>query len=742
MGAHQLVDAGGWALSCPRPPIPALFRTPALSTLSAPPRFRPAGPPPKKRTPSGPPSGGSGGGPGGGQGAPPSPPPPPEKGKAPRKAARKRSWGQRILSGLIVLGIWGVMVVAGIVAYVAHDMPNISEVATAARRPAITLVALDGTEYQRLGDLRGETLDVSELPPHFVQALVATEDRRFFSHFGVDPIGILRAAYTNYRAGRTVQGGSTLTQQLAKNLFLTPDQNFKRKAQEALLALRLEATYSKEQILTAYLNRVYLGAGTYGVDAAARTYFNKSARDLSLRESAIIVGLLKAPSRYAPTSSLNRATQRMGVVLRAMLDEGYITPAQYDAAMAVPQVPARKPGADGDGRYFAGWVADQVEAFVGADHGDLVVYTTFDPRLQQMAERKVTEMLNGPGAEAKVSQAAALVMTPDGAVRAMIGGRDYANSEFNRATQALRQPGSSFKPMVYLAALESGWTEGSTILDAPYRKDKWTPGNYDGKFRGEVTLRDALAHSLNTATIRLAEAVGIDNVRRAAKRLGLTTPMRRDLSLALGTSEVTLLDITGAYATLANDGEAVIPYGILEIRDTDGTILYQRHGSSAGFAVATPHVEAMNRLLSGPVTYGTGKAAQLDRPTVGKTGTTQDYKDAWFIGYTADLVGGVWLGNDDGTPMKKVTGGGLPAKLWHAIMVEAHQGLPPRGLRGLGGPALEEDRPALLPVASEVSELPADGTAQTAEGALPADPAAPAEGGDPIGDLLHRLTGR
>jgi penicillin-binding protein 1A len=699
-----------------------------LSSLNAPTRFRPAAAP-AKRGPSGPtpPGGGNGGG----------------GDKPPRKGGPRKSWGKRILSGLIVTGIWGVIVAAGTVAYVAHDMPAISEVAEASRRPAITLVALDGTEFQRLGDLRGETLDVSQLPPHFVQALIATEDRRFFSHFGVDPVGILRAAYSNYRAGRTVQGGSTLTQQLAKNLFLTPDQNFKRKAQEALLAVQLEATYSKEQILTAYLNRVYLGAGTFGVDAAARTYFNKSARNLTLRESAIIVGLLKAPSRYAPTASLNRATQRMGVVLRAMLDEGYINQAQFDAAMAAPPPPPRKESEDGDGRYFAGWVADQLPAFVGADHGDLIVYTTFDPGLQRAAEQKVTEMLRGPGADAKVSQAAALVMTPEGAIRAMIGGKDYSSSEFNRATQALRQPGSAFKPVVYLTALEEGWNEYSTILDAPYRKGKWNPGNYDGRFRGDVSLSDALANSLNTATIRLAEAVGIDNVRQTAKRLGLTTSMRRDLSLALGTSEVTLLDLTGAYATLANGGEAVIPYGILEIRDMNGGILYQRQGSSAGYAVAAPDVEAMNRLLLGPVIRGTGKAANLDRPTVGKTGTTQDYKDAWFMGYTADLVGGVWLGNDDGAPMKKVTGGGLPAKLWHAIMMEAHQGLPPRDLPGLNGsPATTNELPPApdMPVASEV---PADGTVmQTAEGTPPPEPPASEEGGDPIGNLLRRLTGK
>lgn len=623
----------------------------------------------------------------------------------------------------MVASIWVFMAGLFTVAWFAHDLPDVSGAVQVERRPAVTLVAADGAPFARFGDLRGATVDVTQLPPHLVNAVIATEDRRFWSHFGLDPIGIARAAVTNYRAGRVVQGGSTLTQQLAKNLFLTPDQTLKRKVQEALLAVWLERRYSKQEILTAYLNRVYLGAGTYGVDAAARTYFNKPATELTLRESAVIAGLLKAPSRYTPAANPDRALERAEVVLRAMLDQGYINEAEMRAALDIPPVPRRKPGSEGEGRYFAAWVADQVAAFVGPDHGDLVVYTSFDPAIQRAAESHVAALLRGPGAEARVGQAAVVVMTPEGAVKALVGGRDYGESQFNRATQALRQPGSAFKPVVFLSALEMGWTETSTVMDAPYRKGKWAPENYDGKYRGEITLRDALAHSVNTATVRLLEASGVDNAISVARRLGLTSTMRRDLSLALGTSEVTLLELTGAYATFANRGRAVMPYAIQEIRDANGQLLYQRRGSGAGYAVSGPEVAAMTRLLLAPIAYGTGGAARLDRMAAGKTGTTQDYRDAWFVGFTADLVAGVWMGNDDGTPMKRITGGTLPARLWHDVMMAAHTGLPPRDLPGLdGGPGRAVPEPM---VAERTPE----------EAVAPAPPARS------IGELLERLTG-
>ncbi|QJE74724.1 PBP1A family penicillin-binding protein [Aerophototrophica crusticola] len=668
---------------------------------------------------------------------PPPPPPPPPRKEPPRqpKARKDRSGLWRFLGrSAALVAIWGGLAGLFVLAYFAHDLPDVNQAVQLERRPAVTLVAADGTPFHRFGDLRGATVQARDLPPHLINALLATEDSRFWSHFGIDPIGIARAALANWKAGRTVQGASTITQQLVKNLFLTPEQTMKRKAQEAILAVWLESKYSKEEILTAYLNRVYLGAGTFGVDAAARTYFDKPATELNLREAAIIVGLLKAPSRYAPTASEDKALQRASVVLAEMVEQGYIGEAERKAALAVPRVPKRKPGQEGDGRYFAAWVADQVAAFVGPDHGDLIVYTTFDPAIQRATAHHIAETLRVSGEASRVSQAAAVVMTPDGAVKALMGGRDYDDSQFNRATQALRQPGSAFKPIVYLAALEAGWSPTSTVVDAPYQKKNWRPANYDLKFRGEVSLRDALAWSLNTATIRLLEEVGVDRARSLAKRLGLTTPMRRDLSLALGTSEVTLLELTGAYATLANDGRSVIPYAIQEIRDTDGQLLYQRRGSSAGHAVAGPDVEAINQMLLAPIAYGTGTAARLDRMAAGKTGTTQDYKDAWFVGFTADLVAGVWLGNDDGAPMKKVAGGGLPAKLWRSVMEDAHRGLPPRPLPGLSGghPRVATVAPPAPPA---VAELPPEGVEAPAQGA------APEESNDAIANLIRSLKG-
>lgn len=673
--------------------------------------------------------------------APPRAAAPRRQAPAPKRPRRTGpGWGRRLAKWTFVAGIWGFLAGLFTIAWFAHDLPDVRDAVKFERRPAVTLVAADGTPFHRFGDLRGATVHVRDLPQHLIDAVIATEDRRFWWHPGIDPVGIARAYWANRQAGRVVQGGSTLTQQLAKNLFLTPEQNMKRKAQEAILAVWLEMRYSKEQILTAYLNRVYLGAGTFGVDAAARTYFNKPATELTLRESAIIAGLLKAPSRFAPSSSPQRARERAEVVLSVMVDAGFITEDQARAAIAEHNAaPKRKPGTEGDGRYFAAWVADQVAAFVGPDHGDLLVYTTFDATVQRAVETHITELLRTDGAKARVGQAAAVVMTPDGAVRAMMGGRDWDHSQFNRATQALRQPGSAFKPIVYLAALEAGWSEDSMVLDAPYRRGNWSPGNYDGRFRGEITLRDSLAHSVNTSTVRLLEATGVPRTISMAKRLGLTTQLRNDLSLALGTSETTLLELTGAYAALANDGRAVIPYAIQEIRDANGRLLYQRRGSGAGHAVSGPDVAAMHRMLLAPIAYGTGKAAALDgRMAAGKTGTTQDYKDAWFVGYTADLVAGVWLGNDDGAPMARVAGGGLPARLWRNIMMDAHHGLPPRDLPGLQG-----RRPPPLVAQSPVGAIPeAIGGDQPMTPEETQRPEPERERSDPISDLLRRLKGQ
>ncbi|MEI6985929.1 MAG: PBP1A family penicillin-binding protein [Rhodospirillaceae bacterium] len=585
---------------------------------------------------------------------------------------------------LAVLTIWGTVALAVVLAFYCYDLPDVRQVGQRVRRPAITLVAADGVRFSRTGELQGEIIDAARLPRHMVNAVLAIEDRRFFRHFGIDPIGLVRAVVVNFRRDHAVQGGSTITQQLAKNLFLSSERRLRRKVQEALLALWLEHLYTKNQILTAYLNRVYLGAGAFGVDAASQTYFGKPITRISLHEAAMLAGMLKAPAHYSPLNNPYESEQRAQVVLSAMVDAGFISPNDAKIAMqALPTPPP--PTADGIGRYFANWVSDHVGSYIGADHEDLLVFTTLDLRLQQAAEQKLASLIATNGPQNNVGQGALLALSPDGAVRAMVGGRNYVESPFNRATQALRQPGSSFKPFVYLAALGSGYTPDTVVDDRPLRIGKWQPANYEKGFRGAVPLRDALAHSINTCAVRIMESVGIDRVRTLAQRLGITSPLGRDLSLALGTSEVTLIELVAAYAGLANGGRPVIPHAIREIRDTQGAVLYKRRGS-VGTLVADPvAVSELTGMMTGVLGYGTGKAARLDRPAAGKTGTTSDYHDAWFVGFTADYVAGVWLGNDNNDEMKKVTGGSLPAKLWHDFMVEAHLGLPMRPLPHASG---------------------------------------------------------
>lgn len=657
----------------------------------------------------------------------PKQPRPPKAAKPPRPPRPQKAGRRSILGTLFswaaVAAIWCGVGVGAVLAWFALDLPDISKVAQYERRASVTVLAADGTEFARFGDLHGTTLSVKDLPPHLINAVLAIEDRRFYGHFGIDPIGLTRALYVNWRSGRSVQGGSTITQQLAKNLFLTPEKSLKRKIQEAMLALWLEHRFTKDQILTAYLNRVYLGAGTFGVDAASRTYFGKPATQVDLRESAIIAGLLKAPSRYAPTSNPDEAAERSRVVLAAMADAGFITAQQLEAARNTPPAPKRKPG--GDGRYFADWVTELVSGFVGSDHGDVIVRTTLDLKLQRAAEQRLEDMLAGPGAAANVRQGAVVAMTTDGAVKALVGGRDYDTSEFNRATQALRQPGSAFKPFVYLAALEAGWSPDSPVEDSPIRIGGWSPGNYDGKFRGTISMATALAHSSNTATVRIADRVGVERVRKVAANLGIGSPLGKDLSLALGTSEVSLLELTRAYGGIANLGAPVWPYAITEIRDRDGNVLYRRQGSGTAAVVDPAHAVQLARMMSGVIDYGTGKSVKLDRPAAAKSGTTQEYRDAWFVGFTADLVAGVWLGNDNNDAMKRVTGGTLPAKVWQGFMMDAHAGKPARLLPGL------ESAPAY--VAGTAAE-----PTRTASAAPPPSRGSTASG---IGSLIDSLIG-
>jgi len=583
-----------------------------------------------------------------------------------------------------VAGVWGVIAFSLAAAWYATDLPDVTKAFNATRPPTVTLLAGDGSTLAVLGNVYGQAVALDDLPPEVSDAVLATEDRRFYSHFGIDIIGLSRAMVANIRAQRIVQGGSTITQQVAKNLFLTPERTIKRKFQELLLALWLERKFSKAQILTIYLNRVYLGAGTYGVDAAAKKYFARSATRLNTYQAAMLAGLLKAPSRYNPLAHPKRARARTRQVLKNMVAAGYLTPLSAKTAAKGAKTKARLAVVPRSrfGRHFAGWVMEQVPGYVNLGDRDLVVLTTLDARLQKQAEKNLTGMLAKDGAKRDVSEAALVAMDPQGAVRVMVGGKDYSKSQFNRATQARRQPGSAFKPFVYLAGLQAGLGSDSIFVDKPVRIGKWQPSNFSKTHQGRVTLKQALAKSINTVAVQLSEQVGRNRVIAVARRLGLSGKFNATPSLALGAGEVSLLELTVAYAPFANGGDGVLPYAIEEIRDHKGTVLYHRSGSGFGRVVAPNHVAAMNDMLSEVVAGGTGRASRISRPQAGKTGTSQNYRDAWFVGYTANLVAGVWMGNDNAKPMNKVTGGGLPARLWRKFMETAHAGLPVRDLPG------------------------------------------------------------
>jgi penicillin-binding protein 1A len=604
-----------------------------------------------------------------------------------RRSARKRrlrvEW-KPILSAIfrwgLVAGIWSAVAVAAVVAYFALTLPDISSLEESGRKPSIRLALTDGTVFASLGEVHGRPIKLGEMPQSLTQAVLATEDRRFFGHFGLDPIGLVRAMVVNIREGAIRQGGSTLTQQLAKNLFLTNERSYGRKIQELILAVWLEWRFTKDEILTIYLNRVYLGAGTFGVAAAAERYFAKDPRELNVYESALIAGLLKAPARYSPTASPERARLRTEQVLANMVDAGYLTEAEAAAAKRLPVGRGRYPTGGLGPRYFADWVLDQVGSTIGYVDRDLMVTTTLDTRLQRLAEAEVEASLAKNGPRREVAQAALITLGADGRVLAMVGGREYRESQFNRATQALRQPGSAFKPFVYLAALEAGYGPDTVVDDAPITIRNWSPVNFDRRFRGPMRISDAVTQSINTVAVRVSETVGRGRVIDAAHRLGIPQALDDTPSLALGASEVTLLDLTQSYGAFATGGEAMRAWGIIEIKDTDGRLLYRRKPSVE--RVISPGIAGrMTEMLTNVVQAGTGRAARLDRPAAGKTGTTQNSKDALFVGFTADMVTGVWFGNDDGQPMKDVTGGGLPAELWGSYMRKASEGLPARPLR-------------------------------------------------------------
>ena len=577
------------------------------------------------------------------------------------------------------VGVWGFIAVLLVSGWFFLTLPDIDEALESTRPPTTTILSADGDVLAAQGDLYGVPVQLADVPDALPKAIMATEDRRFYNHFGLDVIGLFRAAWRNAWAGRIVQGGSTITQQVAKNLFLTPERSIKRKVQEAMLSMWLEYRFSKDQILTIYLNRVYLGAGTYGVDAAARKYFGKSVTQISTYQSALIAGLLKAPSRYNPHASKERSRARTAQVLKNMVAAGYLTEAQA-ASAANRQGRTLQSASKRVGRHFADWVLAQVPSYVSSGDHDLTVITTLDARLQRQAETMLRTAISANRKKLKVTEGAALVMDPQGAVLAMVGGANYSASQFNRTTQALRQPGSTFKPFVYLAGMDAGLSPNSRLSDAPVDVAGWKPQNYKRTFAGDVSLTDAMVNSINTVAVRVAETAGVKRVINTIKRYGITSDMQPDLGLALGASEVTMIELTAAYASFANGGFGVWPYAIREIRDGQGRTLYKRQGSGPGRIETADRIAKINGMLSQVIERGTGKNARINRPAAGKTGTTQNYRDAWFIGYTPDRVASVWVGNDDGSAMNHVTGGGLPARMWRDLMTAAHGGIAERPL--------------------------------------------------------------
>ena len=600
-----------------------------------------------------------------------------DAGEKPRPKKR-RSWPYVI----VLIAAWGVIFGGFFFSRFLSDLPDVNSLMANGPSRDVTILDDRGRMIARRGLTQGVLVEVSTLPSYVPNAFIAVEDRRFRSHMGVDPIGLGRAAYENMMVGHVVQGGSTLTQQLAKNLFLVPNRTFDRKIQEAMLAAYLEYRYSKDQILTLYLNRVYFGAGVYGIEAASQRFFGKHASELSLPEAAMLAGSVKAPARFNPLFDPDASHDRAGVVLAAMRQEGFIDEAGRLEADHTRVRIVRGTATPGSG-YFADWVMNQIQGYIGDPKEAVVVETTFDLDVQAEAERAVTAGLREEGDKLNASQAVLVAMTPDGALRAMVGGASYAQSPYNRATDALRQPGSAFKAFVYLTALERGRKPTDVMNDGPIDIRGWKPEDYEGKYRGDISLREAFAHSSNSVAVQLTQEVSAKAVVRTARRMGIETPLQAVSSLALGTSVVTPLELTAAYVPFSNGGVSVTAHGIVRIKTKSGTVLWQRKAQEGTEVVAPENLAAMTDLMGEVIVSGTGKAATLGaRPVAGKTGTTQDYRDAWFVGFTADLVCGVWIGNDDNAPMNKATGGTLPARIFKNFMAGAEDGLPIRPLAG------------------------------------------------------------
>jgi penicillin-binding protein 1A len=606
------------------------------------------------------------------------PPPPPR---------HRRSFVGALAYWTLVAGIWGVIGVIAFFGVFAFDLPDTSKIFEVKRQPSIAYLDRSGAEIAVRGSQFSPPVDIDQLPPYVPAAFVSIEDQRFYQHFGFDPIGMARAVLADLRAGHAQQGASTITQQLARNLFLTPDQTIRRKAQELVLAVWLERKFSKKQILALYLNRVYFGEGAYGIEAASQRYFNKPASQLTVGEAALLAGLMKGPSHYSPVSETDRAERRATIVLDKMVETGAITPQQRDEAFRQPvRVSTTMPNQNA--QYFIDYIDQQVRTLIPQPEQDLVVQTTLDLSAQANAERSVRNVLAGPAAARGVQQAALVALDGQGRIRAYVGGVDYGQSQYDRASQAERQAGSSFKPFVYLTAMEAGHTPQEMTVDEPITIGNWQPRDFDGRYLGPMTLETALAQSINTVAARLANQVGTANVAQTAHRLGIVSPIQTAPSMALGAVEVNPIEMAQAYAAFSNGGYLTRAYGVERIQTATGQVLYDHDLAPPPRAqvIGQPALSEMIEMMRDVVAGGTGtKAAVHGFDIAGKTGTTSDYRDAWFIGYSGDFTTAVWVGRDDNTPMRAVTGGGPPAEIWHDFMAST---LPAMNVQPIpGGPA-------------------------------------------------------
>lgn len=590
-----------------------------------------------------------------------------------RKISKERrpmgTWILRIIKAGVIAGLLGVMVLGIFVAIARGEIDSFEDLKASPNGQMIRVRAADGTVIQSLGPSFGRWLDINQLPSEMKDAMVAVEDRRYYIHPGVDPIGITRSLYARAIEGRWTQGGSTITQQLARNIYLNSNKEFGRKIREVILALAMETKFSKDQILELYLNKVYFGGGAYGVDAASRKFFDHGAEDLSLAEAAIIAGLVKAPSHYSPTADAQAAIDRATVVVGVMQDAGMISAAEA-AEVKPADVKMAKQQPQDSVRYFTDWVLPQLDGLIDETEKPIDVWTTLDLKMQRAATAAIAA--NAP----RGAQGALVSIDRDGAVKAMVGGTDYVTSNYNRAVTAVRQPGSAWKLFVYLAALEAGFRPEDMVEDKPVEIEGWQPKNSNGQYAGEISLRTAFAYSKNTVAAQLGQEVGTSSTANMARRFGITTPINTQPSMVLGTSETRVIDMTQAFASVGSNGRSITPYGISKVTTIDGEILYTAKPARSVQLVEDWVAAAMTDLMQTAVATGTGRAANIGRPVAGKTGTTSSNKDGWFLGFSSGLTTGVWMGRDDARAIGGLEGGRAPAQAWAAYMRVAVSGRP------------------------------------------------------------------